>query len=82
MEFDLQASEGELRYAGDQLQLLRPSAAPTELALSKEDAYATQLSYFLDCCRNGHAPLECPPESSAQAVELALRVYSLANSAQ
>jgi predicted dehydrogenase len=82
MEFDLQASEGELRYAGDHLQLLRPSATPTELALSKEDAYATQLSYFLDCCRNGHAPLECPPESSAQAVELALRVSSLANSAQ
>jgi predicted dehydrogenase len=81
MEFDLQASEGELRFAGDHLQLLRPSAAPTEIALPHEDAYATQLRYFLDCCREGHAPLECPPESSAQAVELALSVSALAQKA-
>jgi predicted dehydrogenase len=78
MEFDLQASEGELRYADDHLELLRPSAAPTEIVLSQEDPYATQLRYFLDCCLNGHAPLECPPESSAQAVELALSVAALA----
>jgi hypothetical protein len=57
---------------------LRPSAAPTEIALSKEDPYATQLAYFLDCCRNGQAPVECPPESSAQAVELALSISALA----
>ena len=78
MEFDLQASEGELRYADGHLQLLRPSAAPTEIALSQEDPYATQLAYFLDCCRDGHAPVECPPESSAQAVELALSISAQA----
>jgi predicted dehydrogenase len=78
MEFDLQASEAELRYANDHLQLLRPSAAPTEIALPEEDPYATQLAYFLDCCRNGHAPIECPPESSAEAVELALSISALA----
>jgi predicted dehydrogenase len=78
MEFDLQASDGELRYADDHLQLIRPHAAPTEIALSKEDPYATQLAYFLDCCRNGHAPVECPPESSAQAVKLALSISALA----
>ena len=33
MEFDLRTSEGELRYANDHLQLLRPPAAPTEIAL-------------------------------------------------
>jgi predicted dehydrogenase len=78
MEFDLLASEGELRYADGHLQLLRPSAAPTEIALSQEDPYATQIAYFLDCCRNGHAPVECPPESSAQAVELALSISAQA----
>jgi predicted dehydrogenase len=78
MEFDLQASQGELRYANDHLQLLRPPAAPTEIALSNEDPYATQIAYFLDCCRNGRAPVECPPESSAQAVELALSISALA----
>ena len=78
MEFDLQASEGELRYANDHLQLLRPPAAPTEIALSQEDPYATQIAYFIDCCRNGRAPVECPPESSAKAVELALSISALA----
>ena len=78
MEFDLKASEGELRYANDHLQLQRPSAAATEIALSQEDPYATQLAYFIDCCRNGRAPLECPPESSAKAVELALSISALA----
>jgi predicted dehydrogenase len=82
MEFDLQASEGELHYADDHLQLLRPSAAPIEIVLPQEDPYATQLAYFLDCCRNGRDPLECPPESSAQAVELALSVSALAQGAK
>jgi predicted dehydrogenase len=78
MEFDLQASEGELLYANDHLQLLRPPAPPAEIALSKEDPYATQIAYFIDCCRNGRAPLECPPESSAKAVELALSISDMA----
>jgi predicted dehydrogenase len=82
MEFDLQASAGELRFANDHLQLLRPSAAPTEVALSQEDPYATQIAYFLDCCRKGHAPIECPPESSAKAVELALSMSALAQNTQ
>ena len=82
MEFDLLASEGELRFANDHLQLVRPSAAPTQIALSEEDPYATQIAYFVDCCRNGHAPVECPPESSAKAVELALSISALAQGTQ
>ncbi len=78
MEFDLKASEAELRYVDEHLQLLRPSAAPAEIALPEEDPYATQLGYFVDCCRKGLTPLECPPESSAQAVELALSIAALA----
>jgi predicted dehydrogenase len=78
MEFDLQASEFELRYVNDHLQLLHPPAVPTEIALPQEDPYASQIAYFLDCCRNGHAPIECPPESSAKAVELALSISALA----
>jgi predicted dehydrogenase len=78
MEFDLRASEGELRYANDQLQLLHPPAAPAQIALSQEDPYATQIAYFVGCCQNGRAPVECPPESSAKAVELALSISALA----
>jgi predicted dehydrogenase len=78
MEFDLRTSEGELRYANDHLQIVRPSAAATEIALPQEDPYVTQIAYFIDCCRNGRAPVECPPESSAKAVELALSISALA----
>jgi predicted dehydrogenase len=78
MEFDLRASEFELRYVNDHLQLLHPPAVPTEIALPQEDPYASQIAYFLDCCRNGRAPVECPPESSAKAVELALSMSALA----
>jgi predicted dehydrogenase len=78
MEFDLQTSQGNLRYAGDRLQFLSSSTGPTEIALPQEDAYVIQLEYFRDCCLNSLAPLECPPESSAQAVELALSMSALA----
>jgi predicted dehydrogenase len=80
MGFDLRASEGELRFADDHLQLLRPPEPIAEIALPAVDAYAKQLGYFLDCCRNGVVPSECTPESSAQAVELACTIAALAQS--
>jgi predicted dehydrogenase len=82
MGFELRASGGELRYAGDHLQLLRPSEPIAEIALSAVDPYAKQLGYFIDCCRNNVAPSECTPESSAQAVELARTIAALAQSPQ
>jgi predicted dehydrogenase len=36
------------------------------------DAYQAELSYFIDCCRTGARPAECPPSESANAVRLAL----------
>jgi predicted dehydrogenase len=78
MGFELRAGAGELRYAGDHLQLLRPPEPMAEIPLPAVDPYAQQLGYFLDCCRNGNAPSECPPESSAQAVEFACAIAALA----
>jgi predicted dehydrogenase len=82
MGFELGASEGELRYADDHLQLLRPPEPIAEITLPTLDPYARQLGYFIDCCRNGVAPSECTPESSAQAVELARTIGALAQSPQ
>jgi hypothetical protein len=82
MAFELRAGGGELRYANDHLQLLRPPEAMAEIALPAVDPYAKQLGYFIDCCRNGVAPSECTPESSALAVEFACAIAALAQSPQ
>jgi predicted dehydrogenase len=80
MGFELMSSGGELRYADDHLRLLRPPEATAEIPLEAIDPYAAQLAYFVDCCRNGRAPAECTPESSARAVELACAIRDLASS--
>jgi predicted dehydrogenase len=36
------------------------------------DAYDAEIGYFVECCRTGQQPVECPPEQSAAAVKLAL----------
>ena len=72
MEYELQATEGEVRFEHDHLQ-----AAGQEIILPAVDPYAAQISYFVECCREGKAPLQCPPESSAKAVELALSIAKL-----
>jgi predicted dehydrogenase len=69
MGFSLVSSEGELRYEGG--VLTGPSGV---IPLASVDAYAVQLAYFLDCCRSGSAPADCPAESSMLAVELACSV--------
>jgi predicted dehydrogenase len=78
MGFVLRSSAGELRYEGKQLRLSRASLPDEEIPLSAVDPYAAQLAYFVECCRSGQAPLVCPPESSARAVELACAVSGLA----
>ena len=34
------------------------------------DAYAAEIEYFLNCCREGRQPDLCPPTESAAAVKL------------
>jgi predicted dehydrogenase len=82
MKFGLTSSGGELRYGSGRLELEQPPAAPTEIPLGTGDAYALQLAYFIDCCRNGRPPADCLPESSARAVELAIAVRTLAGSTE
>jgi predicted dehydrogenase len=78
MGYDLTSNTGDLSYVEDHLRLLRPPDPLAEIPLPSDDPYAKQLAYFLDCCRNRHAPLECTPESSAHAVELACTISALA----
>jgi predicted dehydrogenase len=78
MGFELMSSGGDLGYTGGHLSLLRPPEPLAELSLRGSEPYAAQLGYFVECCRKGQVPVECPPESSAQAVELACAVRAVA----
>ena len=61
---------GVLELAGD-VTLYRGAKAE-KLAVPDENAYATEIAYFLDCCRTGTRPERCMPEDSARAVRLAM----------
>ena len=45
-----------------------------DLPLASTGGYTGEIAYFLECVRNGAQPVECPPEESAGAVSLALRL--------
>ena len=40
------------------------------LPLEATDGYAAEIGYFAECCRAGRRPDRCPPEESAEAVDL------------
>jgi predicted dehydrogenase len=59
----LELAGGVTLYRGDEAE---------KLAVPEENAYAAEIGYFLDCCRQGTRPERCMPEDSARAVRLAL----------
>jgi len=50
--------------------LFAPGSAPRALGLGEGDGYRSELQYFAICCRTGTAPELCPPNESADAVNL------------
>jgi predicted dehydrogenase len=67
---------GTLEYgsqSGDVVLHAEDGNAQT-LSLPAGDAYAAEIAYFLECCREGRAPDLCPPQDSANAVDLCLRL--------
>lgn len=86
MGFHAYFAEAELVFSDNRLSVLHaagPAQEPVqeELPLPDIDPYAEQLRYFIECCRSGSEPDECPPAASAAAVALALAVRSLAQRA-
>jgi predicted dehydrogenase len=43
---------------------------PEPLPVAEADGYASEIEYFVECCRAGRAPALCPPADSAAAVKL------------
>ena len=73
MEYTVVADGGTLEYnsAGRAPTLYRQSGEMETLAIEERDGFRAEIEYFLDCCRDGHAPELCPAEESAAAVAVA-----------
>lgn len=67
MSFQVRCDSAELELTPDGLKV-----GGELVALEKRNAYAEEVHYFLDCCRNGTEPVKCLPADSAKAVKVAL----------
>jgi hypothetical protein len=54
---------------------LKKYGSGEEVALEPVDGYAAEIAYFAECCAKGEQPVMCTPESSADAVGLALAIF-------
>jgi len=77
MEFTVVGDEGTVEYnsEGRPLTLYRADGEAEPLdASGPEDWYQAEIEYFVDCASRNCWPDFCPPEESAAAVKLALRM--------
>jgi predicted dehydrogenase len=72
MTFQVRAERAELELTPTGLTLSDEVGGRNEIAGMGGDAYATELAYFVDCCRTNRQPELCMPEDSCRAVKLAL----------
>jgi predicted dehydrogenase len=70
MEYTVAGERGIIDYSstGRAATLFTTEAQP--LPLATRTGYEAELDYFMQCCESGTQPELCPPEESAQAVEL------------
>jgi predicted dehydrogenase len=71
MGFEMQAERGTLKFGADGL-IFEGESGSQPVSVPAGDGYQRELSYFVECCRNGSKPERCPPEQSAQGIALAL----------
>jgi hypothetical protein len=74
MEYTVVSDGGTIDYssAGRAPTLYREDGWETPLELGTHDGYVEEIRYFVDCVKKNVQPEFCPPESSVQAVKLAL----------
>ena len=74
MEYTVVADGGTLEYssAGRVPTLYREDGSEETLPLTEHDGYVEEIKYFVQCAKANKQPGFCPPESSVQAVKLAL----------
>ncbi len=72
MEFTVAGDRGVIEYssAGRPVTAYWADGRKESLKPEEKDGYQAELEYFLDCCRQGRRPVECPPQESSMAVKL------------
>jgi predicted dehydrogenase len=70
MEYSVITEGGAIEYssAGRAPTLYAETEQP--LDVETRDGYAAEIEYFLECCRANRQPDRCPPEESAQVLDL------------
>jgi predicted dehydrogenase len=74
MEFTVLGSDGVLEFNSESRPLKRYGSGEP-VTVESVDGYAAEIAYFAECCRVGEQPSRCPPESSAEAIRLALAIF-------
>jgi len=76
MEYTVVADGGTLEYSsvGPSAAWYRADGSKESLPCNGGDWYQAEIEYFLECCRHNAWPALCPPEESAMAVKLTLRM--------
>ncbi|HEY3741772.1 MAG TPA: Gfo/Idh/MocA family oxidoreductase [Bryobacteraceae bacterium] len=74
MEYTVVADGGTIEYssAGRPPTLYKADGSETPLELAEADGYVEEIRYFVQCATANRRPELCPPESSVEAVKLAL----------
>ncbi len=72
MGFQVRAERAEIELTSDGLMLSDQSGQRKKIDPPEGDGYQLEISYFLDCIRQGKAPEQCSPQDSARATQLAL----------
>lgn len=74
MEFTVLGERGVYEYNSES-RPLKKYGSGEEVALESMDGYAAEIAYFAECCASGKQPAFCTPESSGEAVRLALALF-------
>ncbi len=81
MEYTVVCDAGTIEYssAGRPPTLYKDDGTEAPLELGLEDGYVEEIKYFVDCAKANRQPTYCAPESSVQAVKLALLLEQARN---
>jgi predicted dehydrogenase len=70
MEYSVTTDAGTVEYDSGSRPPTLYGEKEEPLTFEAGDGYAAEIQYFVECCLAGRRPERCPPEESAQAVEL------------
>jgi predicted dehydrogenase len=70
MEYQVSGERGIVEYSSNGRPPTLYGERECVLPLADVAGYAAEIGYFLTCCESGNPPELCPPQESAQAVEL------------